>query len=303
MSLREAPAPAPSYEELFTRNIGFLDENEQAILRASRFAVCGVGGMGGVVAQVLARAGAGALVVLDKDRFEPSNNNRQVYAHAGTWGRTKVEVTVEELRRINPELGVRAFDHFGADNVAAVLEGVDVAVNGMDELPACLRLWRAARERAVPVVDAWSAPLPNVFVIGAGEQSPEELLEYPTRGLPPEGLAPELVDECRLREALHVSLHSRSLRHIDFDIVKEIMAGQRPRISFAPMVWSAGLMMAWEAIKIRLGRGRVASPHGRFWNPWRGDMREARGFSRVELALIRRALALRAGWAGRGGGG
>jgi hypothetical protein len=290
---------APPYEELFTRNIGFLDENEQAHLRASRFAVAGVGGMGGVVAQVLARAGAGALVILDKDRFEPSNNNRQVYAHAGSWGRTKVEVTAEELRRINPELDVRSFDHFGADNVEAVLDGVDVAVNGMDELPACLRLWRAAARRAVPVVDAWSAPLPNVFVLRAGDPAPEDFLEYPTRGLPPEDLAPSLIDDCKLREALHVSLHSRSLRYIDFEVVKEIMTGQRARISFAPMVWSAGLMMAWEAIKVRLGRGRVASRFGRFWDPWRGDAREARGFSRVELALIRRALALRAGWSGR----
>jgi hypothetical protein len=71
------------------------------------------------------------------------------------------------------------------------------------------------------------------------------------------------------------------------------MTGKRARISFAPMVWGAGLMMAWEAIKLRLERGRVATRFGRFWDPWRGDAREARGFSRVELALIRRALALR----------
>ena len=116
------PVTPPPYEELFTRNIGFVDENEQMLLRTSRIAVCGVGGMGGVVAQVLARAGVGGLVVLDKDRFEPSNNNRQIYANARTWGRTKVEVTVEELGLLNPELTVRHFDHFGADNVGDVLE-------------------------------------------------------------------------------------------------------------------------------------------------------------------------------------
>src|SRR5262249_35903451 len=158
------------------------------------------------------------------------------YAHSGSWGRTKVEVTAEELRRINPQLTVRTFDHFGADNVGQVLEGADVVVNGMDELPACLRLWRAARERGLPLVDAWSAPLPNVFVVRPGEPLPEDFLEYPTRGLPPEGLSPEIVDECKLREALHVSLHSRSLRYIDFEVVKEIMTGRRARISFAPMV-------------------------------------------------------------------
>src|SRR4029077_13678842 len=141
---RPPMSPTPPYEELFTRNIGFVDENEQAILRRSRFAVLGVGGMGGVVAQVLARAGVGALSILDKDAFEPSNNNRQVYARMDTWGRLKVDVTAEELARINPELDVRVEHHFGDDNLDEVLRGVDVAINGMDELGACLRLWRGA---------------------------------------------------------------------------------------------------------------------------------------------------------------
>jgi hypothetical protein len=282
---------APAYEELFTRNIGFVDENEQALLRASRFAVLGVGGMGGVVAQVLARAGVGALSILDKDAFEPSNNNRQVYARMDTWGRPKVDVTAEELVRINPELDVRVEHHFGDDNLDRVLAGVEVAVNGMDELGACLRLWRGAKARRIPLVDAWSAPLPNVFVVRPDEPSPEEMLGYPTGGVAPDALTPEQVAECKLREALHVALHSRSLRYLDMKIIDEIMSGRRARISFAPMVWGAALMMAWEALKLRLGRGDVASRHGRFWDPWRGDCRNARGFLPFELALIRSAWA------------
>jgi molybdopterin-synthase adenylyltransferase len=281
----------PPYEELFTRNIGFVDENEQGLLRGARFAVLGVGGMGGVVAQVLARSGAGALSILDKDAFEPSNNNRQVYSNTGSWGQPKVDVTAAELVKINPRIDVRVEHHFGRDNVDRVLEGVDVAVNGMDELGATLLLWRSARERRIPVVDAWSAPLPNVFVLRPTDPRPEEFLEYPSRhvDLRPELLAP-LVDECKLREAAHVALHSRSLRYLDTAIIREIMTGQRARISFAPMVWGAGLLMAWEALKVRLGRGKIASCYGRFWDPWRGDCREARGFHGFELALLREAL-------------
>jgi molybdopterin-synthase adenylyltransferase len=253
--------------------------------------VLGVGGMGGVVAQVLARSGAGALSILDKDAFEPSNNNRQVYSNSGSWGQPKVDVTAAELLKVNPRIDVRVEHHFGRDNVDRVLDGVDVAVNGMDELGATLLLWRSARERRIPVVDAWSAPLPNVFVLRPTDPRPEEFLEYPSRhvDLRPELLAP-LVDECKLREAAHVALHSRSLRYLDMAIIREIMTGKRARISFAPMVWGAGLMMAWEAIKVRLGRGKVASCYGRFWDPWQGDSREARGFHAFELALIREAL-------------
>jgi hypothetical protein len=287
-------AAPPPYEELFTRNIGFVDENEQSILRRSRCAVLGVGGMGGLVAQVLARAGVGALSILDKDAFEPSNNNRQVFANAETWGQLKVDVTAAELRKINPEIDVRVEHHFGKDNVDHVLAGVNVAVNGMDELAACILLWRSARERRIPLVDAWSAPLPNVFVLRPRDPRPEEFLEYPTADLgdvDAAHLAP-LVDECKLREALHVALHSRSLRYLDMAIIREIMRGERARISFAPMVWGAGLMMAWEALKVILGRGRVASCYGRFWDPWRGDVRDARGFVPFELALIREALKI-----------
>jgi molybdopterin/thiamine biosynthesis adenylyltransferase len=287
--------PPPAYEDLFTRNIGFVDENEQALLRGARVAVCGVGGMGAVIAEVLARAGVGALHVLDKDRYEPSNNNRQIYARVETWDRFKVEVTAERLAGINPALELSVFDHFGADNLDAVLAGVDVVINGMDELPACVRLWRGARARGLPVVDAWSAPLPNVFVIRPGDPSPEESLAYPSRGVAPEALTPALIDECKLREALHVALHSRSLRYLDMAIIREIMTGQRARISFAPMVWGAAVMMAWEAIKLRLGRGDVASCLGRFWDPWRGDCRNARGFLPFELALIRKAWGLAGG--------
>jgi molybdopterin/thiamine biosynthesis adenylyltransferase len=280
---------APAYEDLFTRNIGFVDENEQALLRHSHIAVLGVGGMGGVAAQLLARAGVGALTILDKDAFEPSNNNRQCYARTDTWGRPKVEVTKEELAKVNPELEVRAFDHFGADNVDAVLEGVQVVINGMDELAACLRLWRRARVKRVPLCDAWTSPLPNVFVIHPGEPLPEEFLRYPTVGVEPEALTPEQIAECKDRESLHVALHTRSLHYIDMQIVREILSGARARISFAPMVWQAGLMMAWEALKLRLGRGKVAGRWGRFYDPWQGECRDARGFFPLELDAALRA--------------
>lgn len=287
-----------AYEELFTRNIGFVNETEQAHLRASRFAVLGVGGMGGVIAQVLVRSGVGALSILDKDAFEPSNNNRQVYARTDTWGRQKVDVTAEELRRINPALDLRVEHHFGGDNVDHVMDGVDVVINGMDELSACVRVWRKARQKGIPVVDAFSAPLPNVFVLRPGEETPEEFLGYPTVGRDPDTFgagdpaAAPLIDECKLREALHVALHTRSLRYLDMQIIQEILSGRRARISFAPMVWGAGLMMAWEALKLRLGRGRVASRHGRFWDPWEGDVKDARGFLPFERELIRRAWSL-----------
>src|SRR5262249_11751384 len=157
---------------------------------------------------------------------------------------------------------IRTDDHFGADNIERVLDGVDVIINGMDELSACIRLWRGARERGIPLVDAWTAPIPNVFVLRPGDPTPEELLAYPTANVDPDHLTPELIDECKLREALHIALHTRSLRYLNPIVIQEILSGKRARISFAPMVWGAGLMMAWEALKIRLDRRHVAPRFG-----------------------------------------
>lgn len=277
--------PLPEYEALFTRNIGFVDENEQALLKHAHIAVLGVGGMGGVAAQVLARAGVGRLTILDKDVFEPSNTNRQVFARVDTWGRSKVEVTAEELRRIQPLLDVRVFDHWGDDVVDAALDGVHVVINGMDELGACLRLWRACAARGIPYADAYTAPIPNVFTVRRGEPSPEEWLRYPTQGTAPDQVTPEQAGQCKAREAIHVALHTASLKEIDLQVVQEILSGQRARISFSPMVWMAGVLLAWEAVKLRLERGDRAPYRGRFWNVWRGEVSDARGFLPGELEL------------------
>jgi hypothetical protein len=171
---------------------------------------------------------------------------------------------------------VRSADHFGADNADQMIAGADVVVNGMDELGATLRLWRTARAHGVPVVDAWSAPLPNVYVLRPGEPLPEEFLGYPTAGVDPSQVTSAMVDESKLREALHVALHSSSLRYLDMEIIREILSGERADQLRAHGV-GAGLMMAWEALKLRLGRGKIAPATAASGTRGRADAR-ARGF-------------------------
>src|SRR5438046_4766037 len=96
------------YAEMTRRNIGFVTEAEQERLASGRVFVCGTGGMGGACLQSLARAGVGAFEIADFDSFELSNLNRQVFATLQSLGRPKVEVTVERLREINPEIEVQA---------------------------------------------------------------------------------------------------------------------------------------------------------------------------------------------------
>lgn len=148
------------YDEAFSRNLGWLTPQEQQRLRGARVAVAGMGGVGGVHVQGLARLGVGALNLTDFDSFELANFNRQAGAATSTIGRPKVEVMREFALDVNPETDVRVFPT-GLDegNLADYLDGVDLLIDGIDFFANGMRpaLYRAARERGIPVV--CSAPL------------------------------------------------------------------------------------------------------------------------------------------------
>jgi len=148
------------YDEAFSRNLGWLTPQEQQRLRGARVAVAGMGGVGGVHVQGLARLGVGALNLTDFDSFELANFNRQAGAAMSTVGQSKVEVMRSFALDVNPETRVRVFPN-GLDehNLADYLDGVDLLIDAIDFFANGLRpaLYRAARERGIPVV--CSAPL------------------------------------------------------------------------------------------------------------------------------------------------
>ena len=72
-----------------------------------------------------------------------------------------------------------------------------------------------------------------------------------------------------LCEVTHVMLHSRSRHHVDLAIAGEVAAGRRSRMSFAPMVITTGMMMAYEAIALALDRRTGTDCRGWFFNPHR----------------------------------
>ena len=82
--------------EEFARTKLLLGKEAMERLRASRVAVFGIGGVGGYVAEALARSGVGALDLIDKDRVSETNLNRQIIALHSTLGRYKTEVMREE---------------------------------------------------------------------------------------------------------------------------------------------------------------------------------------------------------------
>ena len=75
-------------EDLYTRTAMLIGDKIEK-LKSAKVLVCGVGGVGGYVVEGLARAGVGAIDVLDNDVFSPSNLNSQILATTATIGRKK----------------------------------------------------------------------------------------------------------------------------------------------------------------------------------------------------------------------
>ena len=128
-----APGSSFSYDEAFSRNLGWVTEAEQQRLKQSRVCIAGLGGVGGVYLLTLARLGVGRFSLADFDTFSIANFNRQAGATVGSLNRSKLDVMIEMARDINPELDIRMFERgVTPDNVDAFLADGDVYLDGLD---------------------------------------------------------------------------------------------------------------------------------------------------------------------------
>lgn len=117
---------------MFERNADNYSLRDQLALHKATVAVCGLGGGGGYVAETLARTGVGKLILIDGDRFEDSNRNRQIGALGSTLGRLKAEVMAERLRDVSPWVSVVAHPVFITPETADLLSGADVVCDCVD---------------------------------------------------------------------------------------------------------------------------------------------------------------------------
>lgn len=256
-----------AYATFTTRNIGFVSAQEQEELRDARIFVCGVGGMGGAAFMALVRAGVGHFVIADIDRFETSNLNRQVFATAATLGLGKAQAAAEAAREINPLVEIEVLGAEWIDQLPAIAARCAVLVNGMDDIAAGVQLYREAKRAGATVIDAYMSPLPSVIVVRSNDPRPEERLGFPTLGKDWRAIDEADKRAAMLCEVEHVMLHSRSRHHVDLAIAAEVAAGRRSRMSFAPMVITTGMMMAYEAIALVLGKTSGTDCRGWFFNP------------------------------------
>jgi len=150
---------SPHERERYQRHLALAEIGAagQERLKAARVLVVGAGGLGSPAALYLAAAGCGTLGLLDCDRVELSNLQRQVLFDTGALTRPKAEAGRERLAALNPEIRVIAHAvELDAANVMQVVSGYDLVLDGSDRLgtrylvnDACVLLGRALVSAAI----------------------------------------------------------------------------------------------------------------------------------------------------------
>jgi adenylyltransferase/sulfurtransferase len=108
----------------------------QQRLRDARVVLVGAGGLGSPLALYLAAAGVGTLGLVDDDRVDEPNLQRQILFGAASLGRGKVSVAAERLRDLNPHVRIEQFPvRLTSANALEILKDFDVVVDGSDNFP------------------------------------------------------------------------------------------------------------------------------------------------------------------------
>jgi len=132
---------------------GFGPRAQEKLSEAS-VAVVGVGGLGSPVCQYLAAAGVGKLILIDDQKAEPSNLNRQVihYEEDALLPRYKVESARMKLEALNSDVDIEALPMKLEEETPFILENADLAVDCLDNPKGRYLLNRICLERKIPLV-------------------------------------------------------------------------------------------------------------------------------------------------------
>jgi molybdopterin/thiamine biosynthesis adenylyltransferase len=218
----------------YLRNRDSISIEDQLELANSQVSVIGAGGLGGQVILLLARVGIGRLVVVDFDAFDETNLNRQALSSTLTLGGSKAEEAAVMVHSINPGVEVATYQvRIDSTNTGNMLQGSDVVVDALDNIPDRLVLEREAKRLGIPLVHGalagFGGQLMTVFPDDAGlkllygdagrkrtdTKSPEAILGIPT-------LTPALIGTLEAMEVLkiilkHDTVFRNTMVYVDLD--------------------------------------------------------------------------------------
>ncbi|TDP54566.1 tRNA threonylcarbamoyladenosine dehydratase [Aminicella lysinilytica] len=205
-------------------------------LAGARILVFGLGGVGGYVCEALARAGVGALDIVDNDEIDETNINRQIIATRDTIGREKIRVMMNRIRSINPNCKLTGYDCFYLpdDDSAGLFDfsNFDYVVDAIDTVAAKVDIIARCKDAGTPVISA----------MGTGNKMDAGRFQIADISK---------TSVCPLARVMRKELRDRGITDVKVLFSKEepVKTGQRTpgSISYVPPV--AGLLMAGQVIR------------------------------------------------------
>jgi hypothetical protein len=254
-----------SYDQAFSRNIGWVTEAEQRKLKDFRVAIGGLGGVGGSHAITLARLGIGRFTIADLDTFDWPNLNRQAGAFASTMGQGKLETMAQVLADINPDVQLHTMSNgISAENIDEFLKGADLYMDSLDIFAIDLRrkVFARCRELGIPAVTAAPMGMGAAFLAFnqksmsfedffclEGYSFNDQILKFIV------GVSPSMQQRHYLVDVSSVNIFEKKVPSTSIGI--ELAAG----------------MACVNAVKLMLNRGDVpVAPHGLHFDAYRNKL-------------------------------
>ncbi|MDD6190704.1 MAG: tRNA threonylcarbamoyladenosine dehydratase [Firmicutes bacterium] len=224
-------------KEQFERSERVMGSAALSRLEKANVLLFGLGGVGSYVAEGLVRAGIGSITIVDKDRVDISNLNRQIPALHSTVGKLKTQVMGCRLRDINPDCRIEEVEcFFMGENKSDIpvtsgdfdFSKYDYVVDAIDTVSAKIEIIAKASEAGVPVISS----------MGTGGKLDPSRFTVTTI---------EKTKVCPLAKAVRKELKRRGISGTKVIYSEEEPKGVGGSVSFVPSV--AGLMIAGEVVK------------------------------------------------------
>lgn len=202
----------------YYKNRKCISEEDQQKLFEAKVCVLGCGGLGGFSIELLARIGVGSILVVDGDKFDPTNLNRQLLSNMSTLGRYKAEVAKERINQINPDIQVEALSIFiNKDNGKSILNGQTIVIDALDSIETRKEVASMCNELEIPYIyGAIAGWYGQVSTILPGDRTLEKIYKY-TGAIGKEtelgnpSFAPSLVASIQVSEAVKYITHKGEL--------------------------------------------------------------------------------------------
>lgn len=200
------------------RNLDTVTEEELLLLKKKTVAIVGAGGLGGYVIEFLTRFGIGKLIIVDYDKFDESNLNRQLTSKETNLGLSKVIEARNRISEINSGVDVQVIeDKFTYESGLIWFEETDIIIDCLDNVSARFELEDCCNELKLPLihgaVGGWNG---QVVTIMPGDNILRsiygtELSNFPAIGAG--SFIPATIASYQVGECLKVLLNKGSILH------------------------------------------------------------------------------------------